>query len=209
MSTQTLLEKLKLAVEIEEKGLRWEWYDPHQRNWIPGGCGLYSALMNAREIRLKPWRLPPPPEGRQWHRPDWTQDMLPDGWRPFLLGETGEGEIQDGERSWLHLNHVGCYVAASKDQAHQRTRRPLPAPPEWVPLECSDVPPGSCLRGTGNDWRNGDWRDCWTAALEVCPNGVRINRQNEPVSWKNLADWQILRPGETWQPCRKLKEVKA
>src|SRR5687767_13645479 len=26
-------------------------------------------------------------ESQQWHRADWTQSMLPEGWRPHILGE--------------------------------------------------------------------------------------------------------------------------
>lgn len=78
-----------------------------------------------------PWTLPTPPTGHCWHREDWTQGMLPDGYRPLLKDEP-----------WLHgdeiLRYNDWHVAGqheddaigsptTKQKNHCRTRRPLPA----------------------------------------------------------------------------------
>lgn len=80
-----------------------------------------------------PWKLPDPPVGVKWHREDWTQDMLPDGWRPL---HEGEGHIPGDE--WLNENgswsRCTVYSAgpAKGYSTHYRTRRPLPQPADPV-----------------------------------------------------------------------------
>ncbi len=68
-------------------------------------------------------------EGQQWHRTDWSEDMLPDGWRPHILGESDEeGDVAyswDRRESYnLKWNPDGT----SQADAHRKTRRPLPPP---------------------------------------------------------------------------------
>jgi hypothetical protein len=70
--------------------------------------------------------------GEQWHRTDFTPDMLEnqDGkgpWRPLLLGEYEEqGDV-------LARSHKQCGMVigqpADEEDFHRRTRRPLPPPP--------------------------------------------------------------------------------
>jgi len=50
----------------------------------------------------KPFTLPPPPPGMQWHREDgWTAEMLPQGYRPLVIGEAGAYEVSfDKGLSW-------------------------------------------------------------------------------------------------------------
>lgn len=73
------------------------------------------------------WQLPPPPTGHQWHRTDgWTKEMLPEGWRPLLLGEKDCDE--DEKRvlvTWVSTRGER-HRAADSDWVHHRTRRPLP-----------------------------------------------------------------------------------
>lgn len=82
-----------------------------------------------------PWTLPPPPAGHAWHRDDWTQEMLPDGWRPLLKGEKaicGEG---NDEMGWLISGKWFWSWQDSRDHIPKcdkyfwRTRRPLPSAP--------------------------------------------------------------------------------
>lgn len=92
-----------------------------------------------------PWHLPDPPPDKQWHHADWTQEMLPDGWRPLLIGER---EKQDDEAfangQW---RTVGLPETKPEDMlALRRTRRPLPSAPVMVPLTRADVPYGSVFR---------------------------------------------------------------
>lgn len=75
---------------------------------------------------------PTPPTGHCWHREDWTQEMLPEGYRPLLKDEP-----------WLHGDEILRYnewqVAGqheddaigsptTKQKNHCRTRRRLPHP---------------------------------------------------------------------------------
>jgi hypothetical protein len=47
-----------------------------------------------------PWKLPEPPEGR-WHRVDWEEAELPQGWRPLLDGELPQrGDLAGEKDSW-------------------------------------------------------------------------------------------------------------
>lgn len=83
----------------------------------------------AKAQPAKAWRLPDPPPGMAWHRTDWTEEMLPEGWRPFLRGENSE----TGDQVWEF--GIGPWKQAFVEKAHEdyarlRTRRPLPLPPE-------------------------------------------------------------------------------
>ena len=81
------------------------------------------------------WKLPDPPQGEQWHRTDWTQDMLPDGYRPLLLGEVNTAGVDEREcgghrgGEWLPLSSV---EASASHHPHLRTTRPLPVKPDPV-----------------------------------------------------------------------------
>lgn len=74
------------------------------------------------------WRLPDPPPGQQWHRDDWTQDMLPEGYRPLLLGE----DMQIGDERYFNgkweTKTTNCgWVFENADEYHVpgRTSRPM------------------------------------------------------------------------------------
>lgn len=88
--------------------------------------------MGATAQSDKPWVMPVPPAGFQWHRPDgWTKNKLPAGYRPFLLGETGDGEVlsendSNGGYDWIPLPEFSSTTGARSDQNHTRTNRPLP-----------------------------------------------------------------------------------
>lgn len=112
------------------------------------GVAFKDGRIYARKLPAVEWRLPDPPPGEQWHRTDgWTQDMLPDGWRPLLFGEC-EGsydkeldkELRDGR--WIDVREPFVTLTSPKD-SHTRTRRPLPAveQPTWdVTVEPTWIP---------------------------------------------------------------------
>ncbi len=86
--------------------------------------------------RIKPWQLPAPPEGQQWHGSGWTEKLLEGGWRPLLLGETiimgvGNDEMDVGghvsDNRWSYQSSIDNRPIKSTDH-HWRTKRPLPAP---------------------------------------------------------------------------------
>jgi hypothetical protein len=117
-------------------------YLPHDSKDAYRMVGGYNAKED--ELTAAPWKLPEPPMGMQWHRMDWTQDMLPEGYRPLLLGEYGTINIDEfasyPNGVWLSVQATGPSVPG---QLHTRTRRPLPAPstpqPEEIPYEETDL----------------------------------------------------------------------
>jgi hypothetical protein len=105
------------------------------------------------DYRIKPWSLSrhlpgfrPLRDGEEYHRQDWTEEMLPEGWRPLLKGE----RVVDGARNdeyRLNLIHdkkfdwQTTWIGRPLPEASPgfwRTRRPLPEPPKLIPLEPSD-----------------------------------------------------------------------
>lgn len=70
-------------------------------------------------------RLPDPPEGRQWHCTDWTEGMLPEGYRPLLHGETAEpGDEIQWFGVWNPLKE--SWGKTYELSIPTRTTRPLP-----------------------------------------------------------------------------------
>lgn len=166
--------------------------------------------------RIAPWTPPEPPAGQQWHRTDgWTEDMLPEGYRPLLASEMTGGYVTDVD--WIN---------EKKEQWHKgkdfhpilsgpgwfRTRRPLPTPPRMVPLGPEDVPPGSVIRGAGETQTAG-----WCLVTSCSYTGIRIWRHCDPGNqrentWEDLmlSATEIHRPGDNdehgqpnWPKCEK------
>src|SRR5690242_9084190 len=91
-NTDFLASQHLLAAKILTEGLEWEWIPLKNRvveDWRPAdGFSLGWHIVNSHEIRIKPFSLPSPSPGRQWHRTDgWTKEMLPEGMRPLLYDE--------------------------------------------------------------------------------------------------------------------------
>lgn len=175
-------------------------------SWTKNGdARIYSGpnLLDLVNYEPEPWALPDPPHGYEWLRADgWTKEMLPDGWRPYLKGEekvNGDeyynmfrefrGETGDGSYSFPAFWYI--------------TKRPLPAPkPKTVkvPLEASDIPPGSVIRH--KNWEKSDW------AITVKVNDREVHTHLSLLNYDVLfANWEIKRPGEEWKSC--YKEVEA
>jgi hypothetical protein len=73
--------------------------------------------------------------GSEPHRWDWTEDMLPEGWRPLLKGEVYKnGDEYKHYSEWRVETNVSSYQTTDYCHYHTRTRRPLPTPPRMVPL---------------------------------------------------------------------------
>lgn len=77
--------------------------------------------------------------------------------------------------------------------------------PVMVPLEASDLPPGTVLRGSGEIGSEG-----WCLITSCSCTGIRTWRHCDPgnqteTTWMKLRDngTQIKRPGEEWMPCCK------
>lgn len=195
-----------------------EWGDPKR---LTCGCGNELPCPHAKFGQTAPTppegfrvtftngTINPPPYG-SWHRSDWSPEMLPDGWRPFLLGEDGEGELFWAGK-WEAINENYLKTSACGLTPHNRTRRPLPpAPekekePEWVELGPDDVPPNAVFR----HWLWNAIR--WFDAEYVSVEGVGIpciGLMNRFATWSELFDkWEISRDnGKTWEACKKIKQ---
>lgn len=135
------------------------------------------------------------------HRDDFTEDMLPDGWRPQMEGERQEkgDEFLDVDGAWRADVIIGS--TSHSFQGHRRTRRPLPEVKKPVPLGPEDVPPGSVIRSKGI---NG-----WGAILAVNKSGIwtisQETREVEgPYSFAEIMKDEISRDGgKTWEACSK------
>ena len=69
--------------------------------------------------------------------------------------------------------------------------------PQWVKLGRADIPPGSALRC--ESWENGSWM----LITSVVGNGVWADHRVTTFQQMFDGEWQIKRPGEDWQPCKK------
>ena len=65
-------------------------------------------------------------EGQEWHRNDFTKDMLPDGWRPLLKHEKAKiGDEYLLMDTWCIQHHDDAFTANHYCATLQRTLRPL------------------------------------------------------------------------------------
>lgn len=178
---------------------------------------------NNYDYRIAPWKLTNHIEGfralvdgEKWHRHDFTEEMLPEGYRPLLLGEARKPKDEhlgyiskkwSEFHSWFHEKDIGN--SADKDWVHVRTRRPLPEIKKPIPLEAKDILPGTVIRNVLWDKKR------YVSLLEVFADGVKIYnglRSEAILSYKNLAvDYMYHHPsfsedenGELiWKPCYK------
>lgn len=208
MSKEELLELSDTLRGIAERK-EWEYCFPNGTAdcWHLGKSNPLLHVMQGRKIRLKPWKLPDPPPGQQWHREDgWTEEMLPDGYRPLLMGEfgqTGDEYLGKVATSWQKQSYADETESAEKfTTLLQRTTRPLPEPPKQkkrVPLGPEDVPPGSVIRMDGVDY--------WVMVTHCGPSTVSYydGAAGDAIFYRDLSTgWQIKRPTDTeWQPCWK------
>ena len=213
----TTPQQLRLAADIIENGLSWQVKYPNSSVWanMVNSCPAFSVVNNG-EIRLTPkqYHLTPPPPGKEWHRTGgWTEDMLPEGYRPLLKGEVyqkdAEDEILMGDY-WQKLNHGGMPTDVASEGCFIRTTRPLPTEPEYINLGPEDVPPGSVFRCE---------EDCgWIAPTHVLINGIKHQDTGCGVTFTyyyslNNARYKINRSipitgkwdATAWEPCHKQK----
>jgi uncharacterized protein YodC (DUF2158 family) len=105
----------------------------------PERLAIARAFLAALSKPTTPWVLPAPPPGQKWHREDWTQEMLPEGYRPLLKDEPwmpGDEILRYNE--W-HVagQHEDDAIGSptTKYKCHCRTRRSLPAQVNAEPTE--------------------------------------------------------------------------
>ena len=248
------LKELAATLNGIADGKAWERTNSITGEWCdPDHCGPELCITMGRKIRLKPWSLPPPPDGMQWHRDDWTEEMLEGGWRPHLLGEVDNGDEEYLSYGTWRNGYYGSSEPTEASDPHRRTKAPLPQPdpyaelkaahaagkviqyscdgknywddilPAWcdgpdryrikpeqqkVPLQPSDVPPGTVLRGAGEAAT--PEHQGWCMITSSSLTGIRIWRHSDynqtEIKWETLMDAssEIWRPTDTsWQPCYK------
>lgn len=95
---------------------------------------IYTYALPIEPTLPQPWSLPAPPAGQAWHRQDWEEAMLPEGYRPLLLGEARQDEDEwsyepQETDMWKRVEYFGpdALIMIEGQCSHHRTRRPLPA----------------------------------------------------------------------------------
>lgn len=177
------------------------------RAWMETGITLGGIPSDALRL-VKKWELAPPPHGR-WHRSGWTEEMLPEGFRPMLDGEKFQpgDEIISCKGNWQNISSVlagdlSDNISASLDTRYSRTRRTLHTEvqpkPDLIPMSRDDFP-DSCMLLNPN--RNG------FISRMVCRtnSSIKVNAYGEVTYEKLLSGgWMWKKPGDdTWRICGK------
>lgn len=169
--------------------------------------------------RIRPWSLPAPPEGKEWHRTDgWTEEMLPiiDGkqTRPLMWREKREStdEVYENRRWRRYGNGIDIpYPAAEREGYHSRTTRPLPTEPKvraWNKPE--DVPGPVCwIRSTigaffGQTFRNSDPDAMHAMILSASLTGISYaSKELQFIPWGDpkFARLEHSTDRLTWKKC--------
>lgn len=184
---------------------------------FPDGSFIQDGKM------VKPWKLTreipgfrPLRDGEEWHRQDFTEEMLPEGWRPLLKGE----RLQNGDSVWIHTDmqkdsggphwlawERGEYCTPDGNPTFWRTRRPLPEPAKPVAWDdTSDFPkvPTIWIRSK-NDYRErmviGFAHPC---AIITATCGSSPVLQSIHLTQDGFRDMEWSENRETWLPCHKL-----
>lgn len=151
--------------------------------------------------RIKPeWTLPQPPEGLSWHRADWTEDLLPPGYRPLLAGEKcrwGEDEcLHSKESTWEAVVGLSGVSPERLESWFLRTKRPLPT------LKILPLTPEEMLKAV---WLKEPLVKDSLLIVKVleCGNGYSTIH-----SWMGLEDlknerWSWSQDRINWHPCWK------
>lgn len=126
---------------------------------------LQAALAELEQEDKPAWTLTrhlpgfrPLRDGEEWHRQDWTEDMLAGGWRPVLAREQQEGgdefigqsAYKEGS-AWRTVIGNLCSPAEIFPALFQRTRRPLPEPAKVVPWDFETAPLNFIARRKNGD----------------------------------------------------------
>ena len=116
--------------------------------WLLDEC-FAESIRAGVEMRPKAWKLPDPPEGREWHRTDWTEADLPAGTRPLFKSELNGKQATDvdwkneGSSNWHYGQEFRPTLCG---QGWFRTRRPLPTTPKLRPWTHEEIPVGKIVK---------------------------------------------------------------
>ena len=131
------------------RGEPWQFFK-YSSDWIEvePGTDPIKVVFNGHKIRLKPWQLTDTinghilPAGKEWHRDDFTKDMLPAPHRPMMMYEKGHDgmEFLDFDEQWKPSSAGG--QESMPGHLHRRTTRPtprpIPAPPVLTPEKVAE-----------------------------------------------------------------------
>lgn len=159
-----------------------------------------SAIEKGYKIRLKPWSLPPPPDGMKWHRDDWTEEMLPEGWRPHLLGEVDNGDEEFLSSGEWRKGYYGSSVPTEASDIHCRTKAPLPQLDPYAELKAAHAA-GKVIQCRINELDT--WDDSSPSWCQP-PHCYRIKpeQQKVPLGPSDVPPGSVLRKSEwssAWQ----------
>lgn len=194
-------------IQCDDNGI---WLDLFDADYLIGEHFIFKRP--PERYRIKPWTLPELPPGQAWHRTDWSESMLPEGWRPLLKGELNEDGDEGfnhkgsmpGELDWAKL--VLEQIPANCTHTHLRTRRPLPpATPEprvvppavvpWTRETCPPLPFEVRNKAYGNRY----------AVVAALIEGVSVGTSQDTgtFEWGNLLQYYTMADGS---PCGELDE---
>lgn len=196
-------------------GKQIEWLK-HNVGWVtadPFDQSDYYNVINCPHVyRIKPpWSLTRHLPGfrellpsENYHRLDFTEADLPEGWRPLLKGEKiliGDETSWDDGKTWQKVRGLANQSVDSVNTVNLRTRRPLPSAPKVVAWDCpEDVPGPVCwLRK-----KQGTPKSYGKSVVHVIDHGVFLYDQY--VGWGSVEDYEHSTDRVTWRPCNK--EVK-
>ena len=134
--------RLLLKSEIQDRPSNAEIEVWDKGVWNSAGIYSGSSITLTYRVPLSTWPLPEEPwtlgrsvngftlgEGQEWHRQDWTKEMLPEGWRPLLSDESLVSDSGDQYKAdYLKPDEFGwaSFKGSLSSSSHMRTRRPLP-----------------------------------------------------------------------------------
>lgn len=180
------------------------------KKWINGNGGLF-AMMDSTTYRTKTPFAPKPVwflsrhipgfrplrDDEQWHRQDFTEEMLPPGWRPLLNGEqvTENYQVIQGVTGWTEVSNLSFMWEIYATFA--RTRSPLPEPtPTYRNWSSSADLPSLDL------WIENELGD-WFKPYAFSNRGVLV--KGLLLTWPKCRRYS-LDSGKTWHECRVLVE---
>ena len=196
-------------MSVSKQSHSWESDEPARQAFAAAVRDAVLAELATKSDSSPVWQLPDPPSGREWHRADWTEEMLPDGYRPLLKDERivwGEGKDEymgnweegfyNMPNRWHWQSHYRT-APLIPDHGFWRTTRPLPSVTKTIPLDMGDI------RATD------EFKSKWSHVIETadywCDNEVGLAWSGDAPTYEDLARSYLRRQhGSTeWKPCTK------
>lgn len=205
MNTHTAYIKLTADDTIQEG----DCYFLSNSGRVKSGFGEKYGISAETNIYFRPVEVPsqPAPNSvRAVHNPcNVPEDKVLDGWRFLFVDELETAAVKRKCRIWntYHkwwLDELVDGLATDVTYIIRKEPEQKPAP-VWAPLGPDDVPPGSVVRLSGDIVD----KALWVALGCLDTDGVFLADGNDSfISWDTLySEWEILRPGGQWEPCRK------